>query len=157
MLIGKFTQILSANYEIRETEKEDRTEEDFEIISVMQYEPTEFGLQGSLFNWYGKDMSSDAYDSEGDWGASLYFDGFQNFLEFYTAPTKTDGIRKFVLYTPRDDWTQYVSVVIDEIEYAGDLSSDESENLESLLVRLLGNKYQLKIVSAEFVKKYIED
>lgn len=155
MLIGKFTQILSDTYQIRESEKEDRTEDDFEIISIKQYEPTEFGLQGSLFNWYGKDTSSDAYDSEGDWGASLYFDGFQNFLEFYTAPTKTDGVRKFVLYTPRDDWTQHVNVVIDEIEYAGDPARDENEELEDLLVRLLGNKYQLKKVSDDFVKKYI--
>jgi hypothetical protein len=156
MLLGKFTQVLSDSYQIRTSEHDDRTEEDFEIISVKRYEPTEFGLQGSLFLWFGKDTPSDSYDSEGDWGASLYFSGFQNFLEFYTAPTKIDGIRKFVLYTPWDDWTQYVSVVIDEIEYAGDPSRDEDEELEDLIVRLLGNKYQLKKVSDDFVKKYID-
>jgi hypothetical protein len=159
MLIGKFTHILLGHYEFRASEKKDRTDDDYEILSVRMYDQTEFGQQGSLFMWYGgeKEFDWENYDSDNDWGASNSFFGFQNFLEFYTAPTKLSNTRKLVLYTPRDDWTGWESVVIDEIEYKGDISTDEEEDFEELLVKLLRNKYLLQIVSDESLSKYIDE
>lgn len=158
MLLGKFTHVLSENYIFRESEAEQRTEDDYEILEVRMYDQTEFGQQGSLYLHYGgsKDFDWDNYDSDGDWGASIYFFGFQNFLEFYTAPSKLKGVRKFILYTPRDDWTGFEDVVIDEIEYIGDRSTDEELDFEDLIVRLLENKYQVKKVSKESVEKYLD-
>jgi hypothetical protein len=159
MLIGKFTNALSEHYEFRVSEKKDRTDEDYEILSVKMHQQTEFGMQGSLYMWFGgeKNFDWDNYDSDNDWGASNYFFGFQNFLEFYTAPTKFPNMRKFVLYTPRDDWTGWNSVMIDEIEYKGNLATDEEIDFEELLVTLLSNKYQLQKVTDEFVEKYINE
>ena len=158
MLLGKFTHVLSKNYVIRESEKQDRTEDDYEILEVRMYDQTEFGQQGSLFLHYGgsKDFDWDNYDSDSDWGASNYFFGFQNFLEFYTAPSRLTGVRKFVLYTPMDDWTNHETVVIDEIEYA-DQAEYEATDFEDLMVRLLENKYQVKKVSKESVEKYFDE
>ena len=157
MLIGKFTHVLSGQYQFRESEKKDRTDDDYEILSVKMYEQTEFGQQGSLFLWIGgeKDFDWTNYDSDNDWGASLSFFGFQNFLEFYTAPTKFSNTRKLILYTPRDDWTGWDSLVIDEIEYKDDIATDEMEDFEELLIKLIGKKYQLQIVSAQSLRKYI--
>ena len=157
MLIGKFTHVLSGQYQFRESEKKDRTDDDYEILSVKMYEQTEFGQQGSLFLWIGgeKDFDWTNYDSNNDMGASLSFFGFQNFLEFYTTPTKFSNTRKLVLYTPRDDWTGWVSLVIDEIEYKDDIATDEMEDFEELLIKLIGKKYQLQIVSAQSLRKYI--
>ena len=159
MLLGKFTHVLSKNYVIRESEKRDRTEDDYEILEVRMYDQTEFGQQGSLYLHYGgsKDFDWDNYDSDGDWGASIYFFGFQNFLEFYTTPSRLNEVRKFVLYTPSDDFTGHETVIIDEIEYAGNKSEDEELDFEDLIVRLLGNKYQVKKVSKESVEKYFDE
>ena len=52
--------------------------------------------------------------------------------------------------------TGWESVVIDEIEYKGDISTDEEEDFEELLVKLLRNKYLLQIVSDESLSKYID-
>ncbi len=158
MLIGKFTHVLSGHYEFRASEKIDRTDDDYEILSVRMYDQTEFGQQGSLLMWFGgeKDFDWANYDSNNDMGASLSFFGFQNFLEFYTTPTQFSNTSKLVLYTPRDDWTGWNSVVIDEIEYKGDISTNEEVDFEELLVKLLGNKYQLQIVPDESLSKYID-
>jgi hypothetical protein len=160
MLIGKFTHVLSGNFQFRESEKKYRTDEDYEILSVIISDPTEFGQQGSVKLWVGRESEVDweHYDSDTSW-MSVYFFGFQNFIEFYTTPTKFSNTRKLVLYTPRNDWTGWESVVIDEIEYKGDISSDDDEEkyFEELLVRFIGNKYQLKKVSDEYLSKYINE
>jgi hypothetical protein len=158
MLIAKITHALEKHYSFRHTEKKDRTDDDFEILKVVMYDQTEFGQQGSLLCWYGgsEDFDWDNYDSDSDWGASAYFFGFQNFLEFYTSPSRIEGVRKLVVYTPRDDWSGDRPVVIDEIEYRGDQAEDEDLEFEDLFVRLLGNKYEIKQVSEESLANYLE-
>jgi len=156
MLLAKFTHVLKDHFQFRQTDEGDRTDDDYEILEIKMYDETEFGTQGSLFCWYGgeKEFDSDSYDTSDDWGSSAFFFGFQNFLEFYTTPTKIPYITKFVLYTPSDDWSHDGHVVIDEIEFAKELQSDL--DIEDLIIRLFGNKYQLKKVTKESLKKYLE-
>ena len=157
MLLGRFTHVLSGRHSFRESEAKDRTDEDFEILQFERYEPTDFGQRGDLQVWCGtgNDFDWDRYDLNDDSGMHVYFFGFQNFLEFYTSPTKVIGLRKFVLYIPRNDWSGWEDCVVEEFEYEGDQSKDEVEDLENLLVRFVGKKYQLKKVTEESLKKYL--
>jgi hypothetical protein len=158
MLIGKFTQVLAGKYPLRESELIDRTDDDFEILKVKLYEHTEFGQQGSLLLHYGgsKDFDWENYDSDSDWGASAYFFGFQNFLEFYTSPSRTIGFQKLVLYTPADDFTGHEQVIIDEFEYDEKLLLEDTDDFEALFEQLLGEKYYVRRVNDDSVEKYID-
>jgi hypothetical protein len=158
MLLARITHALENKYSFRHTRSKDRTDDDFEIVSVKMYGQTEFGEQGSLFCWYGgsKDFDWDNYDS-GGWDVSAYLFGFQNFLEFYTTPSKISGLRRLVLYTPRNDWSGWEGVIVDEIEYEGSQTDDEDTDFEELIFRLLGEKYQIKKVSEESLKKYFDE
>ena len=153
-LLGKFSQILEEKFIFRSTEKKHRTKEDFEILKVVSYDNTEFGIQGSLFCWYGdgKDFDWENYDYD-DWGARAFFFGFQNFLEFYTTPTKEKDKNKLVIYTPFDSWTDG-HIIIDEIEYPEHLNN---QSVEDLLCLLLNTKYSLMHISTDYVSEYIGD
>ena len=158
-LIGKFTQVLGDTISYRESKPKNRTEDDFEILQLSFYEDTEFGIQGNLQLWHGdgEDFDWENYDHD-DWGASVYFFGFQHFLEFYTAPTKSTEKSKLVLYTPRHDWTSFQSVVLEEFTFENDSfgSLDEAENVAELLCVFLNEKYRLMRVSEQYLKKYID-
>lgn len=158
MLLGRFAHVLSGHFSYRESEKKNRTDEDFEILRLEREELTEFGEQGTLQVWCGsgKDFDWENYDSDNDWGLHTYFFGFQNSLAFYTAPTRKIGVRKFVLYIPRNDWSGWVDVVIEEFEFDDDESKDDVEGFENLLVKYIGDKYQLSVVSEESLKRYLE-
>lgn len=158
MLLAKITHALENKYSFRHTRAIDRTDGDFEILSVKMYSQTEFGQQGSLFCWYGgsKNLDWDNQDSDG-WNVNAYLFGFQNYLEFYTAPSKVAGVRKLVLYTPRDDWSGFESIVIEEIEYEGDLADEEDIDFEELIAKLLGIKYHVKKVTEDSLKKYFDE
>lgn len=159
MLLGKFTEKLSGKYSFRESKRKDLTDDNFEILQFERDEPTEFGETGMLQLWKGggKDFDWDNYDSDNDWGIHVYFFGFQNFLGFYTAPSATIGRRKFVLYVPRNDWSMFQDVIVEEFEYEGDQAQDEVEDFEQLLVDFIGEKYQLKKVSKDSLSKYIDE
>jgi hypothetical protein len=62
-----------------------------------------------------------------------------------------------VLYTPRDDWSGWENLVIEEIEYEGDEADDEDIDFEELIVGLLGKKYEIKKVSEDSLKKYFDE
>lgn len=157
--ISKFTHELGEKYEFRESKPKNRTDEDYEILKLRNYEKTEFGIQGALDLWHGsgKDFDWENYD-DNDWGASAYFFGFQTFLEFYTAPTKDKDKNKLILFTPSHDWTSFQSVEIEEIHF----NNDDFEDLEDtnvvaeLICILLNEKYKITKVSKNYLKKYIE-
>ena len=159
MLLGRFTEKLSGKYSFRESESKDRTDDNFEILQLERDEPTEFGETGMLQLWRGgsKDFDWDNYDSDNDWGASIYFFGFQNFLGFYTTPSTEIEKRRFVLFVPRNDWSMFQDVIVEEFDYEGDQSRDEVEDFENLLVDFIGEKYQLKKVSKDTVSKYLDE
>jgi hypothetical protein len=158
MLLSKITHTLENQYIFRHTRAIDRTDDDFEILSVKMYSQTEFGQQGSLLCWYGgsKDFDWDNHESDG-LNVNAFLFGFQNFLEFYTTPSKVVGVRKLVLYTPRDDWSGWENLVIEEIEYEGGEADDEDIDFEELIVGLLGKKYEIKKVSEDSLKKYFDE
>jgi hypothetical protein len=62
-----------------------------------------------------------------------------------------------VLYTPRDDWSGWENLVIEEIEYEGDEADDEGIDFEELIVGFLGKKYEIKKVSEDSLKKYFDE
>lgn len=153
MLLAKFTKTLQNNYTIRESDAENRVD-DFDIIKVKLYEDTEFGRQGSFLCWYGPWDKEQAlqFDDDLAWTTDFIWE-FQNFLEFYTAPTKNSNIEKFILYTPSDDWTGG-HIVIDEIEFERNLHYEL--DIEDFLVQLLSEKYTMMKVSEESLKKHLE-
>ena len=155
MLIGKFSEVLKEEYIIRESESKDRVDGIFDILKIRLYEDTEFGKQGSFLCWYGKFQDDHPLinDSELNWTTTFLWE-FQNFLEFYTSPTKNRNISKFILYTPNDDWSDG-HTVIDEIEFEHDLI--EELDIEDFMVRLLTNKYQIEKVLEESLHKYLSE
>ena len=86
--IGKFSQVLGDGISYRESDPKNRTDDDYEILRLYMDEATEFGIQGGLSLWHG---TGEDFDWENlpndDSGLSIYFFEFQNFLDFYTAPT----------------------------------------------------------------------
>lgn len=160
--IGKFSQVLGEKYAYRPSDIENRTVDDYEILKLSIYEITSFGIQGGLKLWHGtgKDFDWKNYD-DSDWGARAYFFEFQSFLNFYTTPTADPNNSKFVLYTPRDDWSSWKSIVIDEFQYETEIfdesSLEEVEKLTELLCILLNEKYKLIQVSKDFLSKYLGD
>lgn len=156
--IGKFSQILGDGISYRASDPKNRTDDDFEILQVSFDEETEFGIQGGLSLWHGTgdDFDWENYNHD-DWGASIYFFEFQNFLDFYTAPTTDPNKTKLVLYTPRNDWSGWQSVVVDEYIFSNDSIDDaeDSDSFAELLCVLLNEKYKLIKVSESYIKKYI--
>ncbi len=158
-LIGKFTQVLGDTISYRGSDPKNRTDDDFEILTISLEESTEFGIQGYLALWHGdgEDFDWENYDHD-DWGASTSFFEFQSFLEFYSTPTTRIDKTKLVLYTPRHDWTSFQSVVIEEFTFDND-SFDDLYNLNTvaeLLCVMLNEKYKLIRVSEQYLKKYID-
>jgi hypothetical protein len=158
MLLGKFTHTLGVLYQFRHTEKKDRTNDDHEILSVELDEPTDFGQQGRLLCWYGGEQDFDwkKYQEStiDDSGMSIYFFGFQIFLNFFTEPTKSLSTRKFTIYIPKNDWGMWQDIVIEEFYYHHDQPEAESTDIERLMIKAIGEKYQLKSISDTFLNSY---
>jgi len=160
--IGKFSQVHGERFEYRKSDIQNRTYDDYEIIKLTIPEITSFGIHGRLELWHGsgKDFDWKNYD-DNDWGASAYFFGFQSFLNFYTTPTTEPNNCKFVLYTPRDDWSSWESIVVDEFLYEKEVFDqsdiEDVEKLGELLCILLNEKYKLIGVSKDFLSKYLGD
>ena len=74
-----------------------------------------------------------------------------SFIQSKTSVQPTIGI---ILGTGLGGLVKEITV-IDEIEYKDDIATDEMEDFEELLIKLIGKKYQLQIVSAQSLRKYI--
>jgi hypothetical protein len=158
--IGKFSHVLGEKYAYRTSDIKNRTFDDYEILRLTISEITSFGIQGDLNLWHGtgEDFDWKNYDNN-DWGASGYFFEFQSFIKFYTTPTTDPNNSKLVLYTPRDDWSSWKSIVVDEFLYETEVFDEsileDAEKVTELLCILLNEKYKLIHVSKYFLGKYL--